>query len=589
MERPGETLTEEKIILARPLEVGPPAWDLSCPNWWQKIQDGKTPIPNLPLDQKRAAQAVAIIKKLRIPDVPGNPTFGEAASPHLFDIVAAMFGAYDAATSARMIRGYFELIPKKNSKTTDGAAISLTAAIINKRPLAELICTGPSQEISGKAYNQAKGMIALDREGYLQARFHVRDHIQTIEDRVTGSKLKIKTFDASIVTGGILAFALIDEVHLLSKVAQAAAIIQQLIGGMVSVPEAFWSMITTQSFDPPAGVFKTNLKVARGIRDGRIRDVDVLPILYELPEAQQKDRSYWENSRHWPLVNPNAGRSTFMSTLVKDLAKAREEGEEAVRIWFSQHLNIEIGLGLQSDAWAGAEEWEARADKSITFAYLLERCEVIVPGIDGGGLDDLLGATFTGRERGTGRILSWSKSWAHKKVLKLREDIAPRLKDFRDQGDLVIVSKMETAFAEVAALVGQVFDAGLLARICVDRAGVAGIVTAIKKRLALTDEQADELIEGVHQGWMLSGTIKDTEGQLADGILWHADQPLMDWCVSNAKQTASGNAIQITKQIAGKAKIDPFMALLIAMSRMRLNPEPADGTMPEDFEVTVWA
>jgi phage terminase large subunit-like protein len=48
----------------------------------------------------------------------------------------------------------------------------------------------------------------------------------------------------------------------------------------------------------------------------------------------------------------------------------------------------------------------------------------------------------------------------------------------------------------------------------------------------------------------------------------------MAWCVGNAKVEPKGNAILITKQASGTAKIDPLMALLNAAELMGRNPEP---------------
>ncbi|EFH1932237.1 hypothetical protein KK366_005268, partial [Escherichia coli] len=84
----------------------------------------------------------------------------------------------------------------------------------------------------------------------------------------------------------------------------------------------------------------------------------------------------------------------------------------------------------------------------------------------------------------------------------------------------------------------------------------------------------DESVVGISQGWKLGGAIKTTERKLAEGVLVHGGQPLMAWCVGNARVEPKGNAILITKQASGRGKIDPLMALFNAVSLMSLNPEP---------------
>jgi phage terminase large subunit-like protein len=51
----------------------------------------------------------------------------------------------------------------------------------------------------------------------------------------------------------------------------------------------------------------------------------------------------------------------------------------------------------------------------------------------------------------------------------------------------------------------------------------------------------------------------------------------MSWSVANAKVEPKGNAIAITKQASGTAKIDPLMAAFNAIALMATNPEAQVG------------
>jgi phage terminase large subunit-like protein len=104
----------------------------------------------------------------------------------------------------------------------------------------------------------------------------------------------------------------------------------------------------------------------------------------------------------------------------------------------------------------------------------------------------------------------------------------------------------------------------------VDAAGIGDVVDEL-----ITEQRGIKIeqIIAISQGFKLNGAIKTTERKVASGQLVHGGQPLMAWCVGNARVEDKGNAILITKQASGKAKIDPLMAVFNAVSLMSLNPE----------------
>jgi phage terminase large subunit-like protein len=551
-------------------------WFFACPDWEDRIRNGRSLIPDLPLNQKEAQRAVGIYNKLRIPDVVGTPSFGEVGGDWFREIIAAIFGSYDPKTGIRHVRENFNLVPKKNSKTTNGAALMMTALLMNRRPRAEFLLTGPTHDVSELAFNQAAGMIECDPDGFLQKRMHVQQHLKIITDRRTKGRLKVKTFDASVATGPKPSGVLVDELHQIGKIANADKIIGQLRGGMVSQLEGFLIFITTQSDDPPAGIFRDELMKARAIRDARAVG-PMLPVLYEFPQDIIKSGA-WSDPANWPMVTPNRDRSVTITRLIEDYEAAQIAGDKEVRRWASQHLNLEIGLALRSDSWAGADYWEAAADETLTFETLIERSEVLTVGIDGGGLDDLLGFAAIGREKRTGNWLHWGRAYAHPAVLERRKSIVPQLRGFERDGDLGLVDNIGDDVDDVADIVKQIDDVGLLPdenAIGVDPVGIGAVIEALAAR-GISNERKQRIV-GLPQGWKLSGAIKTTERKLAGKQLAHCDQPLMAWAVGNARVEPRGNAISITKQASGSAKIDPLMALFDAAALMAMNPQPRSG------------
>ncbi|QDL92539.1 terminase large subunit [Paroceanicella profunda] len=548
-------------------------WDFSCPDWADRLRDGRSLVPHLPLDTAAADQAVAIFDRLRLPDVVGQPAMAEAAGDWFRDIIRAAFGSIDPESGQRRVAEIFALVPKKNSKTTNAAAMGLVAMLANRRPNAEMLVVGPTQDVADLCFGQIQGMIEADPDEYLSKRFHVQEHLKRITCRITRAVLRVKTFDMRVMTGTKPVLVILDELHVMASSAFASRVVGQIRGGLLANPESLLVFITTQSDRPPTGVFETELKYARGVRDGVIReDVRMLPVLYEFPEAVQIDeRKPWRDPKLWPMVLPNLGRSISIERLVSEYRGAIDRGIEEEARWASQHLNVQIGLALHTDRWVGADYWVAAGKGPASLDELLETSDVCTVGIDGGGLDDLLGAAVIGRHRETRVWRSWAHAWAHPIALTRRPENEDTLRGFERAGHLTICETPTQDVVEVAALVGRIWSAGLLpekAGVGLDPNGVAAIVDAIAE-----EDVPDEVIAGVSQGWRLCAAIWGLERKLHDGTFLHDGSPMMAWCVGNARVEPRGNAVLITKQISGKAKIDPLMAVLDAAMLMAANPE----------------
>lgn len=549
-------------------------WTTACPDWERRIVTGRSLVPFKPLFPHEAAEAVRIFKELRIVDVPGQPTFGESCEQWVFDFVGAIFGAYDPDAGRQMIREFLLLISKKNTKSTLAAGIMVTALLLNERHSEELLILAPTIEVAQNSFKPAAAMVRAEPE--LEALLHVQDHMRTITHRINKAALKVVAADSDTVSGKKAGRVLVDELWVFGKRPHADAMLREATGGLVSRPEGFVIYLSTQSDEPPAGVFKAKLDYYRDIRDGKIEDKKSFGLLYEFPAKMLAAEAYLEPENFY-VTNPNMGRSVDQEWLEDELKKASDP--DARRVFLAKHLNVEIGMNLRANRWPGADYWQKGETTEIgcTLADLgafLDMCEVVVPGLDGGGLDDLYGLTLVGRHKVTNEWISWAHAWAHEGVLERRKSIAARLLDFKKAGELTIVSDQLEDISAIVEIIRDVKERGLLACVAADAAGLGEMIEELAE-IGITQEAG--LIVAAPQGIMMMNAIKTTERRLANGTFKHAKSAMLSWCATNLKIEATATAIRATKQNAGDAKIDPMMALFNAVTVMVRNPESQGG------------
>ncbi|MFK3867645.1 terminase large subunit [Psychrobacter faecalis] len=566
-------------------------WSTALPDWEKRIVAGESLMPCKPLNQDVADIALKIFDSLILVDMIGSPAAGDVTREWAREFIAAIFGAYNTESKERLITEFFLLISKKNTKSTLAAGIMMIALVLNERFSASLAIIAPTKEVANASYGPASDMISADPE--LAAMFNVSPHTRTITHLGTNATLKVYAAESDTLGGSKFSYVLIDELWLFGKRANAASMLREATGGLASRPEGFVVYLSTMPDEQPAGIFKQKLDYARAVRDGKVVDPQFLGLLYEFPQKYIDDELYL-NPDNWYITNPNLGASVSVKFLEREFKKAEDEGKEELQDFTAKHLNVQIGISLRANRWAAAEFWEAaKAPKPFTLDELIEASEVITVGIDGGGLDDLLGFAAIGRlptvlREYTDSITNqkvqvkpwwvWTRAWCHTIALERRMSIAPTLKGFEKDGDLIIVKNIGDESEQVAQLCKQIHDSGKLDSIGLDPLGIGTLI----EELTAVEIPEDKLI-GVSQGFKMAGYIKTSENKIARKHLLHADQDMMAWCVGNSRTVVRGSGTMISKAESGTAKIDPVIGMLNGVALMSLNPEAPNTDGPALF------
>lgn len=545
-----------------------PEWTTACPDWEERIVNKQSLMPCEPLFPQVADVAERIFKELILVDVMGSPKMGDVTLEWVIEFVRAIFGAYDPRTKRRLIREFFLLISKKNTKSTIAAGVMLVALLLNDRLSAELIILAPTKEVADNSFNPIRDFIRADEE--LSAMINVSEHTKTVTHLGTGATLKVIAAESNAAAGKKASIILIDEVWLFGKRANAESMFREAKGGLASRPEGCVIYLSTMSDEVPCGVFKQLLDYARDVRDGIKEDKSFLPLIYEFPKHLVEAGEHLKPENFY-ITNPNLGASVDHEYLISEFNKVKDAGEESLRDFLAKHLNIEIGMNLRANRWAGAEFWNQQKHV-FGLDQLIEQSDVITIGIDGGGLDDLLGFAVLGRLKKDPRVWwLWNHAWANKVALERRKENIPKYQDFEKEGSLTVVDKVGEDIDQLAVIAKQVYDSGKLDKIGLDPQGLGGLLDGLLG-VGIPQEQ----LVGVPQGHRLMGYIMTAERKLAEGNLWHAGQQLMTWCAGNARVVMIGNGMRITKQESGVGKIDPLIATFNAVALMTMNPEPTN-------------
>lgn len=181
----------------------------------------------------------------------------------------------------------------------------MTAVICGSVSLLSFLLA-PTVEVANNAYTHQRETWC--KRLNLDVLMHVQSHVKTITHRQSGAILMLAA-DQNTVGGKKSVGTLVDELHLFGKIQSAENMFREALGGLASGPEGFVIWLSTQSDEPPAGIFKQKLDYARKVRD-EIIDPGFVPVIFEHPPEMVIWRLPKVGKR---LVNPSMGFSVRSS------------------------------------------------------------------------------------------------------------------------------------------------------------------------------------------------------------------------------------------------------------------------------------
>ena len=461
------------------------------------------------------------------------------------------------ADGRRIVRTVCWSTARGNGKTGLAAVLALAHLV------------GPCSEARGEVYAAANDRFQagrlfsevcaiIQRVPWLAARISIRRHSKELEDiGGTGSFFAALSADVPSKHGLSPSFVCVDELGQ----SVSRDLLDTLETGMIKrVNPMLWIISTQAARDdmPMSQIVEYGLRVRRG----EIDDPSFHLVLHTAPATADP----WKRST-WRMANPGLGDIVSLehiARLARQAAKLPSAEASFRNLVLNQRIDATAHF-LTASVWAACS---GPVDASSL------RGRPAFAGIDLGSTRDLTALVTVFRDDdGAFDVVPFF--WLPGDDLREREDTdhAPYCQ-WRDQGILTTVPGKTMDYGVVARKLAELNSVYHFQGIGFDRWKIADLrreLSAIGAELPLIDHG---------MGFKDMRHAVDTLEKFAiDGNLRHAGNPLLAWCISNARTTADPTgARKLDKSRSVTGRIDGAVALAVALSVATRHEPPAEWT-----------
>jgi phage terminase large subunit-like protein len=462
------------------------------------------------------------------------------------EIVRGMFG-WIRPDGARLFREVYIEVPRKNGKSSLGAALGLYLLFADGEQGGEIYSAAADTDQAAIVFGVAKGMVEQDPD------------LASVSDSFRRSIVyksnayHVLSADAPTKHGKNSSGILFDELHAQPN-RELYDVLKTSTG---SRHQPLLIMFTTAGFDRHSICWEVH-EYAMKVIDGTVNDPAFLPIIYGAEEGDD-----WTAEKTWKKANPNYGVSIKADYLRAECEKAKVT--PAYENTFKRlHLNI---WTQQETRWLQMSEWDACAGPVIPDALKGRRCYA---GLDLASTTDIaaLVLVFPGEPFAVLPFFWIPEDNMRDRIVKDRVpyDVWQR------EGYLEATSGNLIDYRYIMLRLGRCrvdYDLKMLA---FDRWGASKIVSDLCDGYGFTVDEKEAqnyrkpLLVQFGQGFAsMSPSTKELLNMILGRQIAHGGNPVLRWMANNAvvKTDPAGN-LKLDKSRSTE-KIDGIVAMVMAL------------------------
>jgi phage terminase large subunit-like protein len=470
-------------------------------------------------------------------------------------LLTAAFGWLRKADGLRRYRRTYIEVPRKNGKSQLTAAIGLRAFCADGEHGAEVYSGAGTEKQAWEVFGPARLMA---KQAGLEAALGVTVAAKSLFKVDNASKFE--PIIGKPGDGASPSFSITDEYH----EHQTSEQYDTMVTGMGARDQPMAWVITTAGSSIEGPCYDLRGEVI-DVLEGRVENPELFGLIYTIDEGDD-----WSSPDAIRKANPNLGVSVREDYLMSQLRDAVSNPRKQ-SIFKTKHLNVWVQA---ASPYFDSDAWRDLGDSSLTpDLFEGEPCWV---GMDLAAKLDLTSvvSVFV-REK---QYYVFGKHYLPESALEPPE--AAHYRAWHIGGHLnVTTTYQHTDYDEIEADIVEISKRHRIVQLGFDPWGATQVATHL----------ANEGIPVVQVGQTvqhLSEPMKWLQALIADGRIHHNGDPVMAWALANVTAQEDRNGNVFPRKERPERKIDPAVALIMALGRAFTTEEPR-GSVYEDEGVFI--